>query len=167
MRALVEAGHSKNLSQELKDLSESFKEKVAKGEARWAGSGYKGKGYTYDSSEMSDAQKLAQMEKRQALIEAGLLDPDEEEAKDKDQDDNAGFRDDAGVDGAGGGTGKEIGKKDAQSMLANVPAHVLNIPGMREALMRKAGIALPDDALGMSSAGGNHFVEELEINGER
>ena len=35
------------------------------------------------------------------------------------------------------------------------------------ALMRKAGIALPDDALGMSSAGGNHFVEELEINGER
>ena len=75
--------------QELKDLSESFKEKVAKGEAKWASSGFKGKGYTYDSSEMSDAQKLAQMEKRQALIEAGLLDPDEEEAKDKSREDEA------------------------------------------------------------------------------
>ena len=49
------------MSEELKKLSESFKEKVAKGEARWAGSGYKGKGYTYDSSEMSDQQKWCSM----------------------------------------------------------------------------------------------------------
>jgi len=161
VRALVESGHSKNLSQELKDLSENFKEKVAKGEARWASSGFKGKGYTYDSSEMSDAQKLAQMEKRQALIEAGLLDPDEEEAKDQDQDDNAN----GGDTGADGPTlpSKEIGKKDAVGMLANVSADVLAIPGMREALMKKAGM-LPNDGTTMST-NDNHFVEELEING--
>ena len=57
VRALTEAGHAKNVSQELKDLSESFKEKVAKGEAKWASSGFKGKGYTYDESEMNDVQK--------------------------------------------------------------------------------------------------------------
>ena len=68
VRALVEAGHSKNLSQELKDLSDSFKEKVAKGEARWASSGYQVKGYSYDSSELSDIQKLAQMDKRQFSV---------------------------------------------------------------------------------------------------
>lgn len=162
VRALVEAGQSKNLSKELQELSEGFKEKVAKGEARWAGSGYKGKGYTYDSSEMSDAQKLAQMEKRQALIEAGLLDPDEEEAKDQDQDDNLGS-DEAGADGDPAAPTKEIGKSDAVGILSNVSADVLAIPGMREALMRKAGILPEDD--GPSSTGENHFVEELEING--
>mmetsp|Transcript_7250 Transcript_7250/g.11636 ORF Transcript_7250/g.11636 Transcript_7250/m.11636 type:complete len:337 (-) Transcript_7250:142-1152(-) len=160
VKALVEAGHSKNLSQELKDLSESFKEKVAKGEARWASSGYQGKGYTYDSSELSDVQKLAQMEKRQALIEAGLLDPDEEEAKNQDQDDT-------GVDGGNAGPttapGKEIRKKDAKGMLADVSADVLAIPGMREALMKKAGM-LPEDDYGLSSTGDSHFMEELEIN---
>ena len=46
VRAIVEAGQSKNVSQELKDLAESFKQKVEKGEAKWASSGYKGKGYT-------------------------------------------------------------------------------------------------------------------------
>ena len=79
VRALSEAGQSENIDTALKELSDSFKEKVKKGEARWAGSGYKGKGYTYDASEMNEAQKLAHMEKRQALIEAGLLDPDDED----------------------------------------------------------------------------------------
>jgi ATP-dependent RNA helicase DDX46/PRP5 len=159
VRALVEAGHSKNLSQDLKDLSESFKEKVAKGEARWANSGYQGKGYTYDSSEISEVQKLAQMEKRQALIEAGLLDPDEEEAKDQGQDDNV----DSGEAGAKGRPAASgIGKKDAVGILSNVSADVLAIPGMREALMKKAGMLPADD--GPTSMGENHFVEELEIN---
>ncbi|KAL3827213.1 hypothetical protein ACHAXA_006768 [Cyclostephanos tholiformis] len=159
VRALVEAGQSKNLSQELKDLSESFKEKVSKGEARWASSGYQGKGYTYDSSEISDAQKLAKLEKQQVLIEAGLLDPDEEESKDQDQDDKA----DSGEAGAKGRPNASgIGKMDAVGMLANVSADVLAIPGMREALMKKAGMLPADD--GPTAMGENHFVEELEIN---
>ena len=157
VRALVEAGQSKNLSQELKDLTESFKDKVAKGEARWASSGYKGKGYTYDASEMTDVQKLAHMEKRQALIEAGLLDPDEDEPKDQDQDNNVDSGD-AVADG--GPSAPAQGKKAA---LANVSADVLAIPGMREALMIKAGFVLPGDD-GPTSTGDNHFVEELEIN---
>ena len=158
VKALIEAGQSKNLSQELKDLTDSFKEKVAKGEARWASSGYKGKGYTYDASEMTDVQKLAHMEKRQALIEAGLLDPDEDEPKDQDQDDNV----DSG-DAVADGDAPARGKEGAKGALANVSADVLAIPGMREALMIKAGFVLPGDD-GPTSTGDNHFVEELEIN---
>mmetsp|Transcript_5864 Transcript_5864/g.12024 ORF Transcript_5864/g.12024 Transcript_5864/m.12024 type:complete len:1140 (+) Transcript_5864:36-3455(+) len=164
VRALIESGQSKNISEELKVLSDSFKEKVAKGEARWASSGYKGKGYTYDSSEMNDAQKLARLEKRQALIEAGLLDPDEEEGDTGDKDDNI---DDNGVVDIGKSRqdvpSKAIEKKDAVGMLANVSSDVLAIPGMREALMRKAGM-LPEEDTNMLSTGENHFVEELEIN---
>ena len=161
VRAIVEAGQSKNISQELKDLAESFKAKVAKGEAKWASSGYKGKGYTYDSSEMSEAQKLAKMEKKQALIEAGLLDPDEDndDVGDQDEDDFGGA--DRGKPVAEAPT-KAQEAQNAMGMLANVSADVLAIPGMREALMRKAGM-LPDDTT-MMSTGDSHFVDELEIN---
>eukprot|EP00986_Skeletonema_menzelii_P010090 scaffold4772_cov145-Skeletonema_menzelii.AAC.8 len=158
VRALVEAGQSKNLSQGLKDLADSFKEKVAKGEARWASSGYQGKGYTYDSSEMNDAQKLAKLEKREALVEAGLLDPDEDVANSAEGDEAAG---DADVDAS---PKKEIDKKGAMGMLANVSSDVLAIPGMREALLKKAGMLPSDSAGGMQSTGDSHFVEEVEIN---
>ncbi len=160
VKALVEAGQSKNVSEELNNLVEAFKEKVAKGEARWASSGYKGKGYTYDSSEMSDAQKLAQMEKRQALIDAGLLDPDEEDVKDQD----LGVNDDSGDVGATttGPSASSVGKKDAVGFLANISADALAIPGLREALMKKAGMIQSD--VGPTSTSENHFVEELEIN---
>eukprot|EP00957_Ditylum_brightwellii_P012374 934796-Ditylum_brightwellii.AAC.1 len=79
VRAMIESGHADNISSALRELSTEFKEKVKKGEARKAGSGFKGKGYSYDSSEMNDAQKLARLEKRQALIEAGMIDADDED----------------------------------------------------------------------------------------
>jgi ATP-dependent RNA helicase DDX46/PRP5 len=161
VRAIVEAGQSKNVSQELKDLAESFKAKVAKGEAKWASSGYKGKGYTYDSSEMNEAQKLAKLEKRQALIEAGLLDPDDDNDDAGEPDD-----DDEGFDGgkpAAEAPNKEQQVQSAVGLLANVSSDMLAIPGMREALMRKAGM-LPTESATMTSTGSNHFVEELEIN---
>lgn len=161
VRAIVEAGQSKNISQELKDLAESFKAKVAKGEAKWASSGYKGKGYTYDSSEMNEAQKLAKLEKRQALIEAGLLDPDEDNDEgEPDEDDIDAF--DSGKPAAEAPS-KEQEVQNAVGMLANVSSDMLAIPGMREALMRKAGM-LPAESATMTSTGDNHFVEELEIN---
>ncbi len=161
VRALVEAGQSKNLSQELKDLAESFKEKVARGEARKASSGYQGKGYSYLSSEMNDAQKLAKLEKREALVEAGLIDPDDDVAGSAEGDDDTG---DAYADAEDSSPKKEIDKKGAMGMLANVSSDVLAIPGMREALLRKAGMLPSDDAGGMQSTGDSHFVEEVEIN---
>ena len=179
VRAMVESGQSKNVSKELQELSDSFKEKVAKGEAKWASSGYKGKGYawvasltiflteashetwfcryTYDSSELSDAQKLANMEKRQAQIEAGLLDPDDDEPRGEvDTDMNA-------EDNGTIGDAADASHKGAIGMLSNVSSEVLAIPGMREALMRKAGFLPEDDGVG-TMISENHWVYEVEIN---
>jgi ATP-dependent RNA helicase DDX46/PRP5 len=66
---------------ELISLSNAFKEKVARGEAQWSHSGFGGEGYTFDASEMNEAQKAASMQRRQYEIEQGIL-PDKDESTD-------------------------------------------------------------------------------------
>eukprot|EP00557_Chaetoceros_sp_GSL56_P004108 CAMPEP_0176487354 /NCGR_PEP_ID=MMETSP0200_2-20121128/6082_1 /TAXON_ID=947934 /ORGANISM="Chaetoceros sp., Strain GSL56" /LENGTH=1000 /DNA_ID=CAMNT_0017884167 /DNA_START=71 /DNA_END=3070 /DNA_ORIENTATION=- len=164
VRAMIEAGHADNISNDLRKVSDEFKLKVEKGEARYAGSGFHGKGYSYDSSELSDAQKLAREEKRQALIEAGMLDPDD---------------DDTGM-GIGGDayeffedTDKQVGASEenksvettsnlAGVSVGKISADLLALPGMKEAIMKKAGYEIPDTSVKTSS--GDHFMEEIEIN---
>lgn len=162
VRALSEAGYAENISPELKKLSEDFKAKVAKGEAKYASSGFKGKGYTYDSSEMSEAQKMAKMEKRQALIDAGLLDPDDEDPLLSNDDK--------------GSKQKADDKVSSQNGL-EIPDHltpeILALPGMKEALLRRAGIT-PSDAVESTSSDPSlgqpvqmaekHWVQEVDIN---
>mmetsp|Transcript_7732 Transcript_7732/g.11479 ORF Transcript_7732/g.11479 Transcript_7732/m.11479 type:complete len:1173 (+) Transcript_7732:111-3629(+) len=58
---------------EIEELAASFKEKVARGEAHWSNSGFYGKGYTFDASEMNEAQKLASMQRRAYEIEQGII----------------------------------------------------------------------------------------------
>lgn len=166
VRALSEAGQSENISQELKALSDSFKEKVAKGEAKYAGSGFKGRGYTYDKSEMSEAQKVAQSEKRQALIEAGLLDPDDEDPMaENDKDDSK--KNNESTEG-------ESSSSDADKVVelqAKLTPELLALPGMKDAILRRAGIVKDaddanDPSLGRPvQMGKNHFLQEFEING--
>lgn len=169
VRALSEAGQSENISPALKMLSESFKEKVKKGEAKWAGSGYKGKGYTYDSSEMNDAQRVAHLEKRQALIEAGLLDPDEMDPLlgdgSKNDADVAGIMKDMADDDNKAGESEAEKALDLQTKLT---PELLALPGMKDAILRRVGIvkeADEDPSLGRPvQMGTNHFVQEFEIN---
>lgn len=166
VRAMSEAGQSENIAPELKALSDSFKEKVQKGEEKWASSGYKGRGYTYDASEMNEAQKVAQAEKRQALIEAGLLDPDDEEPAD--------------AVGAGtgqtdsDGEGKPPEHNEAEKALdlqTKLTPALLALPGMKDAILKKAGIIRDtekdddDPTLGRPvKRGDNHWLQEFEIN---
>mmetsp|Transcript_16220 Transcript_16220/g.25305 ORF Transcript_16220/g.25305 Transcript_16220/m.25305 type:complete len:242 (-) Transcript_16220:215-940(-) len=150
---MIEAGQGKNIAENLKALSDSFKAKVKKGEARWAGSGFKGKGYTYDASELSDAQKLARLEKRQALIDAGLADPDEEEEPMSTvgasrEDDSAG----TGMKSSGDDKALDVG--DISGGDKKLTA------GMQDAIMRKLGLAT---AVSINGSG-NHFVEDIDIN---
>jgi ATP-dependent RNA helicase DDX46/PRP5 len=165
-RALTESGQAENISPELRELSDSFKEKVNRGEARFAGSGFKGKGYTYDASEISEAQKLARLEKRQALIEAGLLDPD-------DEDPTQDFNKDEGNGNNENDFNTFINEeKDEDSI--QVPdiltPELLALPGMKQAILKKAGIIHDasndvDSNLGkIVQLGPNHFLQELEIN---
>jgi ATP-dependent RNA helicase DDX46/PRP5 len=171
VRALSESGQSENIAPELKALSDSFKERVEKGEAKWAGSGFKGRGYTYDSSEMNEAQKVAQMEKRQALIEAGLLDPDEEDPL---------FADTNGKKDSENGTSPNLGHdetkgtdpSDAEKALelqTKLTPELLALPGMKDAILRRVGIVKeteddPSSLHGPVQMGSSHFVQEFEIN---
>lgn len=164
VRALLEAGQSENVAPALKELSDSYKAKVERGEARYAGSGFKGKGYTYDASEMSDAQKAARLEKRQALIEAGLLDPDDEDPA---LNELGGSKEDSGV-GADDQGGSEADAEKALDLQAKLTPELLALPGMKDAILRRAGIvkeADDDPSLGHPvQMGNNHFVQEFEIN---
>lgn len=172
-RAMSEAGQSENISVELKALSDDFKKKVEKGEARYAGSGFKGKGYTYDSSEITEAQRLAKIEKRKALIEAGLLDPDEEDATlseshaSKPSKENSTNKDQKATE--------EKPKEPTIEIPENLTPEILALPGMKEALLRKAGIAAPSDPnkpsdksdLAMEQPvqlSDSHWLQELDIN---
>ena len=64
--------------QELVDMAQSFKEKVTRGEAHYSHSGFGGEGFTFDASEMNEAQKVASQQKRQYEIEQGLV-PDKDD----------------------------------------------------------------------------------------
>lgn len=161
VRAMIEAAQSENISPELRKMSDEFKKKVEKGEARYAGSGFHGKGFTYDSSELNDAQKLARAEKRQALIDAGMIDPDEDETPIEPEEQNIlsgeNIQDEV--------QDSNTTATSTQASTSNVPrisADLLALPGMKEAMMKRAGYELPDSSL--LGASGDHFMEEIEIN---
>jgi ATP-dependent RNA helicase DDX46/PRP5 len=164
VRAMIEAAQGDNISDDLRKISDNFKLKVENGEARYAGSGFHGKGYSYDSTELNEAQKLARAEKRQALIDAGMIDPDEEDPK-------------LGIGGEENPIIEEESKRSdvfgdtkptetsntsnlAGVSVANMSAHLLALPGMKEAIMKKAGYEISDGSV----ASGDHFREEIEIN---
>ncbi|CAN0159812.1 unnamed protein product, partial [Discosporangium mesarthrocarpum] len=77
VKALTQS--KQKIPKELEDMAEGFKEKVSKGEAKWASGGFAGKGFTFDDSEQSEAQqaRMRSLEKRQYEIEQGLRDPSE------------------------------------------------------------------------------------------
>lgn len=162
VRAISEAGQSENIAPELRKLSDEFKGKVERGEARYAGSGFKGKGYSYDSSELSDAQKLVNFEKRKALIDAGMIDDDDPSLRNE----LDTKKDDDILGSSTGDQPKETGYEAVAKMQANMSAEILNLPGMRNLILRNAGIELPPhmDQSGTAVSSGNHFVEEIEIN---
>ncbi len=165
VRALIESGHSANITPELRALSDEFKQKVERGEARYAGSGFHGKGYTYDSSELSEAQKLARVEKRQALIEAGMLDPDEEDSTTpKEEGEESALTHTEGGDTAANPTSTESSTTSSTTgrAIANISADLLALPGMKEAIMKKAGYEIPDP--NATAGSGEHFMEDVEIN---
>ena len=184
-RALAEAGQAENIDAALIQLSDEFKAKVEKGEAKYAGNGFKGKGFTYESTEMNEAQRVAKLEKRQALIEAGLLDPDEEDTLLMAEVNAQSGKSDSGK---GGDLSKKDTDKDksmattAAGSTSNLPIpetltpELLALPGMKEALLRRAGIvptseqqakAQEENDLSLGrpvKTSDNHWVQEFEIN---
>lgn len=58
---------------ELQAMADAFAAKVSSGQARKANSGFAGKGFTFDDSEMTAEQAIRAQEKRQYQIEAGMV----------------------------------------------------------------------------------------------
>lgn len=58
---------------ELIAVADAFKEKVKRGEARFHGSGFKGKGFTFDESERNETQRAADLQKRLYEIDQGIF----------------------------------------------------------------------------------------------
>lgn len=83
--ALEKAGQE--VPEELVELTELFKDKVRRGEAQWSTSGFVGKGFTFDASEMNEAQKLASMQRRAYEIEQGMVYDREDEDADNEFED--------------------------------------------------------------------------------
>lgn len=46
---------------------------VKRGEARYHGSGFKGKGFTFDETERNETQRTADLQKRQYELDNGIL----------------------------------------------------------------------------------------------
>ncbi|KAH9130236.1 hypothetical protein LEN26_008733 [Aphanomyces euteiches] len=123
---------------ELRALSDSFKEKVRSGLARYHGSGFKGKGFTFDETEKSEAQRAADVQKRQYEIDEGLIeygDEDEEDAP-----------------------------KPASTTDNEKPAETMSMADKMLSFKERARL-VADSLLG-DAAGteGYHFRDELEIN---
>ena len=46
---------------------------VTRGEARYHGSGFKGKGFTFDETEKNETQRTADLQRRQYELDQGIL----------------------------------------------------------------------------------------------
>jgi len=91
---------NKSIPPELNALCSSFKAKVKAGNAKWTNSGFEGKGFTFDATEMNEAQKQSSQQKKAYEVEMGII-PD----ADKDAltaDDDVAVAGDAAVATSGG-----------------------------------------------------------------
>lgn len=77
IKALEKAGQTP--ADELLEMVAGFKEKVARGEARYSSSGFDGKGFTFDATELSETQKNNSLQRRAYDVEQGIDEKDEEE----------------------------------------------------------------------------------------
>jgi ATP-dependent RNA helicase DDX46/PRP5 len=169
MRALVKAGQP--IPPELEQLSNQFQEKVVRGEAHQihSGSGFIGKGFKFDASELNQEQKIALLQRKAYEIEEGLV-PTEGGERGGEADDEYDY-DYLGEEGGGegGGTGKEktTAEKEKESTTAATTTSASSSSGQPPAGVIDTRVAL-ERAMMIASQftkkGGDYFFEELDIN---
>ncbi|KAF1326309.1 Dead-box atp-dependent RNA helicase 42, partial [Globisporangium splendens] len=145
---------------ELSQLAKGFKGKVERGEARFHGSGFKGKGYTFDENERNEAQRAMDLQKRQYEIDQGIF--VEDGAGDDDDTDDAGPKDSAA-------TGSASAATSAAPATANskVPIDSEALSAVKKAQQIAQILDMQYKQTQANAAAGtseNHFEEELEIN---
>ena len=113
---------------------------------------------------MNEAQKVPQLEKRQAFIEASVIDPEDETPAIGLGGEESKPNDDEGANGVGGSdpTKTAAGASSRSGGVDNLSADLLKIPGMKVALIKKVGFDIQDTSA--ASGTGDHYMEEIEIN---
>ncbi|CAI5709160.1 unnamed protein product [Hyaloperonospora brassicae] len=139
---------------ELSALAEEFKAKVARGEARYHGSGFKGKGFTFDETERNETQRTADLQRRQYELDQGILIEESGAADDDDADESS--KDQTGI--------AADNKQSAHAGLKSIPVDSKAMSAFIKAQKIIQNLYLQYKGNGDGSAGENHFVEELEIN---
>lgn len=142
-------------------MAEVFKQKVARGEAKWVSSGFVGKGFTFEADEMNEGQKAASLQRRAYEIEQGIRD-ERDEPEEYDDDD----------DGEPAATVVPVAPNTeaAPSKLASSVREGASIAAgpvdTQAALARARQLAAQMVSKGIATeAGGiDHFAEEIEIN---
>eukprot|EP00948_MAST-09A_sp_MAST-9A-sp1_P002383 g2383.t1 len=61
----------------LTKMNQTFREKVKNGEARWASSGFSGKGFSFSANEKNAEQKHREMQRKTFEVESGIIDDSE------------------------------------------------------------------------------------------
>jgi ATP-dependent RNA helicase DDX46/PRP5 len=175
MRALAKAGQP--IPPELEQLSNQFQEKVVRGEAHQihSGSGFIGKGFKFDASELNQEQKIALLQRKAYEIEEGLV-PTEggERGAGGEADDEYDYDylgEEGGEGGATTGTGKEKTtaekEKETNTTAATTTSASSSSSGQPPAGVIDTRIAL-ERAMMIASQftkkSGDYFFEELDIN---
>ncbi|KAF4141779.1 Helicase conserved C-terminal domain [Phytophthora infestans] len=137
---------------ELTALAEGFTAKVKRGEARYHGSGFKGKGFTFDETERNETQRTADLQRRQYELDQGILVEDSGAVDDDDMEEPS----------------KENIASTSTTEKQFAPAGQKTMPidsGAMSAFIKAQKIIQNLDLKYRGTGSGeNHFVEELEIN---
>lgn len=143
-------------------MAEVFKQKVARGEAKWVSSGFVGKGFTFEADEMNEGQKAASLQRRAYEIEQGIRD-EREEVEEFDEEDE-------------GEPAATVVPAPASEIAPAKPPPSVRLPegvaapagpvDTQAALARARLLAAQMVSKGIATeAGGiDHFAEEIEIN---
>ncbi|RLN60128.1 hypothetical protein BBP00_00006149 [Phytophthora kernoviae] len=154
VKALENAKQS--IPPELSALAEGFKAKVKRGEARYHGSGFKGKGFTFDETERNETQRTADLQRRQYELDQGILVEDSGAVDDDDAEETSTETANGAVEKLSGPTAPPAVKSipvDSEAMSAFIKAQKII-----------QNLDLQYKGSGADGGGENHFVEELEIN---
>ncbi|CEG37045.1 dead box rna helicase rcf1 [Plasmopara halstedii] len=135
---------------ELKALAEGFTAKVKRGEARYHGSGFKGKGFTFDDTERNETQRTADLQRRQYELDQGILVEESGAIEDDDVEEPA----------------KETITSSSDKLMAPAVQKAIPIDSEAMSAFIKAQKIIQNLDLKYKSQGlgDNHFVDELEIN---
>ncbi|KAG6976804.1 hypothetical protein JG688_00000985 [Phytophthora aleatoria] len=135
---------------ELITLAEGFTAKVKRGEARYHGSGFKGKGFTFDETERNETQRTADLQRRQYELDQGILVEDSGAADDDDTEEPSKENTANSTEKPPAPAGPKAMPIDSEAMSAFIKAQKI----IQNLDLKYKG----------NGSGENHFVEELEIN---